>query len=157
SLVGTNLHRERTGALRKGTRRFDGSAAWAAVQTRYFMGAVVATQATTHAAEARTTTRPLTPEQRALLPSNAAGEQDVAVSSLVVGLPGETNPVNRFVVYFGPNDYFAVARLGVRLERIVDLGWSWISPFSKLLLRVLVWLHQLIGNYGLAILLLATL
>jgi YidC/Oxa1 family membrane protein insertase len=157
SLVGTNIHRENTGALRKGTKRFEGSAAWAAVQTRYFMGAVVATEATTHAAAAGTELRPLTPEQRALLPANAPAEQDVAVSTLVVGLPGETNPVNRFLVYFGPNDYFQVARLGVHLERVVDLGFSWISPFSKVLLRVMVWLHALIRNYGLAIIALATL
>jgi YidC/Oxa1 family membrane protein insertase len=157
SLVGTNIHREHTGALRKGAKRFEGGAVWAAVQTRYFMGAVVATEATTHATEARTATRPLTPEQRALLPANAPGEQDVAVSTLVVSLPGETNPVNRFLVYFGPNDYFRVAKLGVHLERIVDLGFSWISPFSKMLLRVMVWLHTLIRNYGLAIIALATL
>jgi YidC/Oxa1 family membrane protein insertase len=157
SLVGTNIHRENPGALRKGPKRFEGSAAWAAVQTRYFMGAVVATEATTHAAEARETLRPLTSEQRALLPPNAPAEQEVAVSTLVVGLPGETNPVNRFLVYFGPNDYFRVARLGVHLERIVDLGFSWISPFSKVLLRVMVWLHALIRNYGLAIVALATL
>jgi YidC/Oxa1 family membrane protein insertase len=157
SLVGTNIHREGPGGLRKGPKRFEGGAAWAAVQTRYFMGAVVATQATTHAAEARAALRALTPEQRAFLPPNAPAEQEVAVSTLVVGLPGETNPVNRFLVYFGPNDYFRVARLGVHLERIVDLGFSWISPFSKVLLRVMVWLHALIHNYGLAIVALATL
>ncbi len=157
SLVGTNLHRETTGGLRKGTKRFEGSAAWAAVQTRYFMGAVATVSATTHAAEARTESRPLTPEQRSLLPANAPAEQDVAVSTLVVAVPGETNPVNRFLVYFGPNEYFRVAKLGVNLDRVVDLGFSWISPFSKVLLRVLVWLHGVIRNYGLAIIALATL
>jgi len=157
SLVGTNIHREHTGGLRKGTKRFEGSAAWAAVQTRYFMGAVVATDATTHAAEAMTESRTLTTDERALLPQNAPPQQDVAISALVVGLPGETHPVDRFLVYFGPNDYFQLSQLGVHLERIVDLGFSWISPFSKVLLRVLVWLHGLIRNYGLAIIALATL
>jgi YidC/Oxa1 family membrane protein insertase len=157
SLVGTNIHREHAGGLRKGAKRFEGSAAWAAVQTRYFMGAVVATDATTHAAEAMAALRPLTPDQRALLPPNAPAQQDVAVSALIVALPGETHPVHRFLVYFGPNDYFLLARLGVHLERAVDLGFSWISPFSKVLLRVLVWLHGLIRNYGIAIIALATL
>ena len=157
SLVGTNIHREKVGGLRKGTKRFEGSAVWAAVQTRYFMGAVAAVQATAHATEARTTLRPLTPEQRALLPANAPAEQDMVVSALVVGLPGETSPVNRFLVYFGPNEYFRLATLGVQLERIVDLGWSWISPFSRVLLRLLVWLEGLVRNYGVAILVLATL
>ncbi len=157
SLVGTNLHREKTGGLKKGIKRFEGSAQWAAVQTRYFMGAVAAIEANAHATEARTTLRPLTPEQRAMLPPNAPAEQDMAVSTLVVGLPGETSPVNRFLVYFGPNEYFRVAGLGVKLERIVDLGWSWIAPFSRMLLKVLVWLDGLVRNYGVAILILATL
>ncbi len=157
SLVGTNIHRESTGGLRKGTRRFEGNAVWAAVQTRYFMGAVAATQATPRAAVARTELHPLTPEERALLPANAPAAQDVAVSTLVVGLPGEARPVDRFLVYFGPNEYFRIAKLGVQLERVVDLGWSWISPFSKVLLQLMVWLHGLVQNYGLAILALATL
>jgi YidC/Oxa1 family membrane protein insertase len=43
------------------------------------------------------------------------------------------------------------------MERIVDLGWTWIQPFSKLLLVVLNGLHAVVRNYGIAILLLATL
>lgn len=157
SLVGTNLHRERPGGLRKGPKRFEGSAVWAAVKTRYFMGAVVALDAPGHAAEAAETMRPLNPEQRALLPANAPPEQDAAISTLIVGLPGETSPVHRYMVYFGPCEYFRIAKLGVHLERAVDLGWSWIQPFSRLLLKVLVWLERLVHNYGLAILALATL
>jgi len=157
SLVGTNLHRESPGGLRKGTKRFDGDARWAAVQSRYFMGAVVALAADGRAAEARAAQRPLTTGQRALLGPNAPSEQDLAVSSLVVGLPGETQAVQRFLVYFGPKEYFRISRLGVQLERIVDLGWSWIRPFSRILLQVLVWLEQLVRNYGVAIIVLATL
>ncbi|MGH7731384.1 MAG: membrane protein insertase YidC [Candidatus Eiseniibacteriota bacterium] len=157
SMVGTNIHREKPGGLRKGTKRFEGVALWAAVQTRYFMGAVAALEATAHATEARAALRPLTAEQRAILPSGAPPEQDMVVSALIVALPGETQPVNRFLVYFGPNEYFRLARLGVQLERVVDLGWSWISPFSRVLLRLLVWLNGLVRNYGVAIIVLATL
>jgi len=157
SLVGTNLHREHTPGLRKGVKRFEGNAEWAAVKSRYFMGAVVATEAPARAAEAQMGTRPLTPEQRALLPANAPPDQETAISSLVVGLPGETSPVHHFVVYFGPCEYFAIAKLGLQLERAVDLGWSWIQPFSRFLLKVMVWLERVVRNYGLAILALATL
>ena len=157
SLVGTNLHRERPASLRRGPKRFEGSAEWAAVKTRYFMGAVVGLDAPGRATEAANMMRPLTPEQRALMPPNAPAEQDAAASALVVGLPGETSPVHRYLVYFGPCEYFRIARLGVQLERAVDLGFSWIQPFSRLLLRVLVWLEGLVLNYGLAIIALATL
>jgi YidC/Oxa1 family membrane protein insertase len=39
----------------------------------------------------------------------------------------------------------------------VDLGWNWIRPISQLLLRVLNWVFVVVRNYGIAILVLATL
>jgi len=157
SLVGTNLHREGVGGLRKAPKVFDGSVAWVAVQTRYFAGAVAITEGTARSAVAAVASRSLSPAQLAALGPEAKPVQDVAVSSLVVSLPGGSAPVNRFVVYFGPNEYFGLAKLGRGLERIVDLGWSWITPFSKLLLQLLIWLYGLVRNYGIAIIVLATL
>src|SRR5205085_373667 len=155
--VGSNMHRLPVSGLRKGEKRFEGNAALAAVQTRYFMSAVVATGAVTRATVSGVEARTLTPAEKALLPANAPSVEDVAVSSLVVALPGETSPVNRFLVYFGPNEYSSLAKLGAQLDRAVDLGWSWIRPFSVLLLKLMVWLHTLIPNYGVTIILLATL
>jgi YidC/Oxa1 family membrane protein insertase len=156
-LVGSSLHKDAAAGLRKGAKRFEGNAVLAAVQTRYFMSAVVATQASPRATIAASEARRLTPEQRAVQPPNAPEFQDVAIGTLVASLPGETNPVNRYVVYCGPNSYFLVAKLGIQLERVIDLGWSWIRPFSILLLRLMVWLHTLVPNYGFTIILLATL
>jgi len=155
SLVGTNLHREGMGGLRKGLRRFEGNALWTAAQTRYFSAAVAIQQGTARSAEASVTTRSLSPLIRARLGPEASPVQELAVSSLVVSLPG--GAADRFLLYFGPNEYLRLARLGHGLERLVELGWSWIIPFSKLLLRLLVWLDGLIHNYGLAIIVLATL
>jgi YidC/Oxa1 family membrane protein insertase len=101
--------------------------------------------------------RPLTREEARRLTGDQPAEQRVIVNSLVMGLPGETDPVNRFKVYFGPNEHARLAKLGLGVERIVDLGWNWIQPFSKLLLVVLNGLHTVVRNYGLAIVLLATL
>lgn len=157
SMVGTNLHREAVNSLQKGPRRFEGNAAWAAVQTRYFSGAVALTEGTARSAEAAATTRTLDSRLREHLGPDAKAVQQVAVSSLIVSLPGGSSPVNRFVLYFGPNEYFRLARLGHGLERLVDLGWSWITPFSRLLLQLMIWLHGLLRNYGVAIVVLATL
>jgi YidC/Oxa1 family membrane protein insertase len=99
----------------------------------------------------------LEPRLRERLGPDAKPVQEVAVSSLIVSLPGGPSPVNRFVLYFGPNEYFRLGRLGHGLERLVDLGWPWITPFSRLLLQVLIWLHGLLRNYGAAIVVLATL
>jgi YidC/Oxa1 family membrane protein insertase len=157
SLVGTSLHREAGGALRKGPKRFDGNVQWASVQTRYFMGGVGVVRGAAQAVIGTGATRALTPEQLRRLPPDTRPEQEVLDQTLVMGLPGETNPVNRFVVYFGPTEHFRLAKLGVGFDRVVDLGWAWLHPFSELLLRVLTGLHFVVRNYGLAIVLLATL
>ncbi len=155
SLVGANLHREPPGAVRRGPHVFDGNVLWAGVQSRYFLGVLAVVQAPAKSVIARTETRALTPDQQKLMSPPGRGEQEVAVSSLVLGLPSDASPVHRFTVYFGPGEYFRLARLG--MGRAVDLGWNWILPFSKALLRLLIWFDGLLRNFGGAIILLATL
>lgn len=157
SLVGTNVHREHAGGLSHGPRTFEGSAEWAAVHTRYFMGAVAVAAGSAKETIASAGKRALTPEQLKLLPENTRSEQDLLTNSLVAGLPTAENAVQRFVVYFGPCDYFALARLKLELDRVVDLGWSIVLPFSKALLWLLNWIYAVLRNYGVAILVLATL
>jgi YidC/Oxa1 family membrane protein insertase len=157
SLVGANIHREATGGLLKGARSFDGSAVWAAVQNRYFISAIALTQGTARGVVSSAKRRPI---DVGTLEGQGAGskrEEDVAINTLVVGLPPETSPVHRFIVFTGPCEYFRLSAMKVGLERAVDLGWSWILPFSKALLWLLKWLYSLLGNYGVAIVVLATL
>jgi YidC/Oxa1 family membrane protein insertase len=40
---------------------------------------------------------------------------------------------------------------------MVDLGWRWLLPFSRAILRFLVFLHRFVPNYGLVIILLSAL
>jgi YidC/Oxa1 family membrane protein insertase len=80
------------------------------------------------------------------------------VNQLVMALPGESSPVNRFVVYLGPSDYAMLSKIGeAQLARAQDLGWGWLLPINHLMLGVLDWLFALSRNYGIAIILLATL
>jgi YidC/Oxa1 family membrane protein insertase len=157
SLVGTNVHREPAASMRKGPRAFDGNAAWAAVQTRYFLAAVAIVNGSARGVLSSADVRTLDPVQIAELGPKAGAEQNVAVNSLIVGLPTADHPVHRFVLYFGPSQYFRLASLKLQLERAVDLGWNWILPFSRALLQLMNWLYALLRNYGLAILALATL
>jgi YidC/Oxa1 family membrane protein insertase len=156
-LVGTNLHREGAGGLKKGPKTFEGNAAWASVQTRYFVGCVALSRGTSKGTVASLESRALSAEELARLGSQAKPVQDLVTHALVMSLPGESEAPHRFLVYFGPNEYFRLAKVGHGLERIVDLGWSWIQPFSKLLLQLMLWLYGLVRNYGIAIVLLATL
>jgi YidC/Oxa1 family membrane protein insertase len=157
SLIGTSLHREPAGALRKGPKSYDGNVEWAVVQTRYFSGGLAVAQGTARSASATLSSRALPADEVARLGAEAKPVQDVVSHTLVMSLPGESEAPNRFVVYFGPNDYFRLSKLGHGLERVVDLGWAWITPFSRLLLRLMVWLYGWIRNYGLSIIVLATL
>jgi YidC/Oxa1 family membrane protein insertase len=156
SQVGTSLRREGAGGMKKAPKRFDGNVQWVAVQTRYFMGGVAVVRGTAQAAVGTATVQQLPAELARRLPPETSPEQDVVSHTLVMGLPGETNPVNRFMVYFGPNDHFRLAKLKVGFDRLVDLGWAWLHPFSELLLRVLNALNAVVRNYGIAIILLAT-
>jgi YidC/Oxa1 family membrane protein insertase len=156
SLVGTNHHHDLLPVLRRGPKEFQGSVEWTAVQTRYFSSAVAVVHGTAKSAVGTLETRPRTVAEMARLGPQAKPDQETLSNSMVMSLPGEGRP-DRFLLYFGPNEYFRINRLGLHLERLVDLGWAWIRPLSKVLLQILIWLYGVVRNYGLAIVLLATL
>ncbi len=56
-------------------------------------------------------------------------------------------------VYIGPLDYAGLSALGLGLEGAVDLGARWIRPMSRTILAVLIWMHGIIPNYGVVIVL----
>lgn len=161
SLVGTSLHRDQASGNQGKTKLHEGVAHWAGVQTHYFMGVVASPNGEGRASVGHGEKRTLTDEQFQHLPAGTKREQDVAVGTLVMPLPIATDRTHRLAVYFGPGDYFALAKLSqqlgkdVRLERAVDMGWSWLVPVSKLLLRLLNMIDAGVRNYGVSILLIA--
>ncbi len=56
-----------------------------------------------------------------------------------------------FSAYVGPKKYDYLIDLGEDQEDLLDLGWSFIRPLSKLVLRMLIWLSSVGINIGLAI------
>src|SRR5262249_989655 len=157
SLVGSDVHRDRAASQRDKTRSHVGNVAWVGVQSRYFTAVAAIESAIGKEAAASAWLRELSPAERATLGPDAPSQQLVSEGRLVVGLPGQTQPTNRFLIYAGPKDYFQLHKLGPDLERGVDLGWNWVVPFSKLLLQLLKLLYRVIPNYGVAIILLASL
>jgi YidC/Oxa1 family membrane protein insertase len=157
SLVGDNLHREHAPGLFKGARSYDGNALWAAVQTRYFIAAVAVVDGPARGVRSTADRRMLDPADLELLGPKARQDQELVANSLIVGLPTAEHPLHRYLLYFGPSEYFGLSRYHLKLDRAVDLGWTWILPFSTLLLRLMNWLFALLQNYGVAIIGLATL
>jgi YidC/Oxa1 family membrane protein insertase len=157
SLVGTNLHRERVGGLLKGPKSFDGNVAWAGVQSRYFVAVAALVQGAARGVSASAEERPLPPSAIANLGPRDRAVQQVAINTMIVSLPSAAQPVHRFVLYAGPAELATMGRLpGTQLDRMVDLGISWIRPISALLLRLLNVIEAGLRNYGLAIIVLAT-
>jgi YidC/Oxa1 family membrane protein insertase len=158
SLVGSKVYRDHAGGLLKRVQNHDGNVAWAGVQSHYFLAVAGVMQGTSRSAIATAEQVPLRQDVLKRLPAGTRPVQEVAVNSLVMALPGESSPAHRFVLWFGPSDYRALQKLGqAQLDRAADMGWGWLLPINHLLLLVLDWLYAVVRNYGLAIILLATL
>ncbi|MDZ7344633.1 MAG: membrane protein insertase YidC, partial [candidate division KSB1 bacterium] len=70
---------------------------------------------------------------------------------LAMPLYREGQSGHSFTVYTGPLDYKIVKSLGVELERMMNLGWKVIQPFSIMILWMFTFLHNFIPNYGVVI------
>ena len=75
-----------------------------------------------------------------------------------------TNPVawkkgprEIYTLYAGPIDVDLLSDHGRSLESIVDLGWTWVRPISKLIQAGMGFVHKFVPNYGVVILILSTL
>lgn len=159
SLVGKDLHRDGAGGLvGKSPKQHEGVARWAGVQSHYFLGLVAATSGEARAATAGGFQRELSAADLGFRPAGTKPNEPGAVGSLVMALPASGAGVHRFVAYFGPADYFSLARQAgpLEMERAVDLGFGWLVPVSKLLLWLLRAIDSVVRNFGIAILLLAT-
>ena len=161
-LLGKDLHRDQAqGLVGRPEHRRDGAALWAGVQSHYFLGLVAPVGAEGRATISRGDTYTLTPDELSRLPRGAKPAHPIAEGVLVMAAPAAA--AQRFVVYFGPADYFSISKLSgagrpgsLQIEKAVDLGASWLLPFSYPLLQLLRLLASLVSNYGVAIFLLAT-
>ncbi len=157
AMLGKNVRREAARSLLKGPKRLDGSVQWAGVQTRYFVALTAVQHGIARGVEEVAEMRTLDPAELKLLPSGSHAEQPLVVNRLIMGLSAPGAAADRFVVYVGPSEYHRLAALKLQLERVVDMGWNWLLPVSTLLLQGLNALYRLLPNFGIAILLLATL
>jgi YidC/Oxa1 family membrane protein insertase len=73
---------------------------------------------------------------------SAAVQKDVSVAA---GGQAEVH----YAIYAGPKQQATLQAAGHGLERAID--WGWFAFIAKPLYNVLLWLHALFGNWGLAI------
>ncbi|UCB51566.1 MAG: membrane protein insertase YidC [Candidatus Zixiibacteriota bacterium] len=123
-----------------------GQTGWVATRTKYFVAAVVplSRKGTGFSAFGR---RSITVRE-----GEEVENKNIGVS-LEIPLERTVGLKDRFMVYVGPIHYQTLKGYGVGLDRIVNLGWKIIRPFSIGILWLFVQLHKIIPNYGLVIIL----
>jgi YidC/Oxa1 family membrane protein insertase len=124
-------------------QEYAGDVEWAGAYSHYFVSAILPDAPR----EARAQWRAVTVGERVLVTI----EQPPAAV-----LPG-TALDRDFVAYVGPKEPDLLAAAGNQLERSIDLGWSWVAPITRLFTWMLKACHQIIPNYGIAIILLTAL
>jgi YidC/Oxa1 family membrane protein insertase len=130
---------ERIAADKLGGGRALADVAWAGVESQYF-AALFVPPGGRGPAEVRAL--PVPPEVRAR-PGVVAG----------VAFGPEAQPG---LLYVGPKDHQGLVRVGHGLEQVVPVG-EWIGPIVVVLMRMLRFVHDQVGNYGWSIVLLTLL
>lgn len=153
ALMGGGLVKKSLGDLAKEKIALSGSVDWVGIRTKYFLACIFPENASnTKGFESwlPNVTDAVNQENRAgfgCMPYRGVKHSGNTRISVSLISPKERN----FTVYVGPIDYEELKKLDVGAERIVDFGWSWIAPLSRLLFRVLKFFRSFIGNYGVVI------
>lgn len=70
---------------------------------------------------------------------------------LEMPLEGTASFKDKYLIYVGPINYRVLKSYQVDLDRMVNMGWKIIRPFSIGVLWLFVNLHKILPNYGLVI------
>ena len=139
------IQRKGADQLRKQAQEFPGTTYFVAAHNKYFVGAIV----------------PRGDQQGPAklwhVPSGTEGEASVGAEILAPRNSSLAASRVDYDVYIGPLDYSRMAQAGLGIEGVVDLGAKWIQPLSRMILGLLIWLHGLIPNYGVVIIIFASL
>lgn len=142
--VGRDNKRDLANGIKNAEKIHEGAVRWIAVHSKYFLLGMVARNVEGLAAHA------------GLAPGTLPAAHDQVEGTLALPLPA-MGRVHEFTLYAGPLDYWRVDRIGMDLEPPHALGFNIFKPFSSLLVTLMKWFHAVIHNWGVAIILVATL
>ncbi|MCE5270367.1 membrane protein insertase YidC [bacterium] len=72
-------------------------------------------------------------------------------------IPAQAGTPVVYSIYAGPQAYDQITRLNYGLPKIFEYGWVIIQPFTKMILRIMLWMHTYVSNYALILVLFALL
>ncbi len=72
-------------------------------------------------------------------------------------IPDEAGKPVVYSLYAGPQAYDQITRLNYGLPKIFEYGWVIIQPFTKMILKIMLWMHKYVSNYALILVLFAML
>ena len=123
----------------EGVEVLDGPVGWFGIGDRYFMGVL----------------RPEDPNAGRLIVDTLSGGRTGSFLVYDSPLGPEATHTLSYTAYIGPKSLDILEPMGPEMEAAVEFGW--FGVFSKPLLSLLKWLHSLVGNWGVAIILLTLL
>lgn len=124
------------GKLREGST---GSIEWVGTKSKYFLVALIRTDATAEEFEVTAT------ESKVVEAGQQVARREFNIQ-LGNRIQGGQDP--RFELYLGPVDYHVLGHVGHDLDRAVDMGFWLFKPFAVAILWFITFLHKIIPSYG---------
>ncbi len=133
---------------RKSRSDFSGVVDWTAIRTKYFAMLIIPSQEYIIEPTLHGETSPIYTDPK--LKDRVNKTYSITLKSTISG--SELNTITqKFRIYIGPLDYYIVKKYHPTLGKIMDFGMAIIRPFAKLVLRSFVFLHSIIPNYGIVL------
>jgi YidC/Oxa1 family membrane protein insertase len=124
----------------KNSEKFaEGKVEWVALQTKYFLASLIPSKPSSGEVEVR-------------------GKRDDYAITASMKLPAyeKRGEITQEVsIYLGPLDMRTLKALQVGLDTNINMGFKLIRPLSKVTLWSLIYLHKVVPNYGLVIIILS--
>ncbi|MBA2564633.1 MAG: membrane protein insertase YidC [Gemmatimonadetes bacterium] len=132
--VEQEVHTLKPGDVASAPASLAGPASWAGIKSKYFLGAMVSDE------------QPFAGVTISDVPGDTTA--GLALSARMPLSAGRAS----YRMYLGPQEFRRLTAVGSGLEDVNQYGWSWvrwmIQPFAHGIIRVLLWMHRYVPNYG---------
>lgn len=121
-----------------------GNTQWAATRSKYFLATLVplSREGAGFLAEGIQT--------RTQFEDEISEDKRIGIA-IEMDIPAQDVLQDSFMVYVGPIDYHILKGYKIGLDKIVNLGWKYIRPFSIFVLWLFINLFKIFANYGIVI------